>query len=65
MAYSGENGVFVYPMRKQIEVGETLLTLTEDVGIPVELFTDSESLLTGPQSEFVEKTCFLRIKRGL
>ena len=46
-------------MRKQIEAGETLLILAEDVGVPAELFTDGVPLLTGPQSIFVEIARFL------
>ena len=64
MAYSGVNGVFVYPMRKQTEARETLLTLVEDVGVPAELLTNDAPLLTGPQSEFVRNALHLRIKLG-
>ena len=64
MAYSCKNGVFVYPMRKKTEAGETVLTLAEDVGVPAKLFTNGAPLLTGPQSKFVRNARHLRIKLG-
>jgi len=61
-SYTWKNFVNIHPMRDQKEAAASLHRLSEDVGIPAELVSDSAPLLVGPQSDFMKQANFLRTK---
>ena len=60
--FTMDDFAITYPVRAKHDIGDTLQTLAEDVGILRELLTNNANAMTGPDVDFNKQAHFLRIK---